>query len=226
MYRSQPSQASQPLRCDTVFTKDNTTSIDLQKVINYYNTNTSLFSTSDLDSSVKNNIDLYNKQVKKYNIFDCESLLKDPVRMQKNPNDTNNCKNIEISKKTSLDTALKSLSGNVKENITKKANKLKTNSNDDDIKKLSCYLKLLIDIIGSPECNKYNQTNYNTYITKIVDKHTSTKKSFLYTAKAYIETILYDSLEAKKALISIQEFDKTFADTLIAILTDFQTCTK
>ena len=163
-------------RCDKIFLKSDK-NIDTDAIKN--------FNIKFKDNTIANNYIKYKLEKKKYNDkigflirHGCKEYLdfeqeerhkeeKKRIKTKKYASNISNCKIYKENEKKYLKEYMSSLSLGVKSKIVSKLKKTLKNPKDKKIKRLACYIKLLLDILNSIECKSNNNLTISNIINKI-----------------------------------------------------------
>ena len=226
-------------RCDKIFLKSDK-NIDTDAIKN--------FNIKFKDNTIANNYIKYKLEKKKYNDkigflirHGCKEYLdfeqeerhkeeKKRIKTKKYASNISNCKIYKENEKKYLKEYMSSLSLGVKSKIVSKLKKTLKNPKDKKIKRLACYIKLLLDILNSIEC----KSNNNLTISNIINKFDSEykpkepkieiKKSI---AKNYLEYLLTNKTINDGDLKTYKELfknDASFIDAVQKIIKSYSDC--
>jgi hypothetical protein len=234
---SSPSPSLSQSRCDRKFLKSDKT-IDIDEIKN--------FKIKYKDNTVYNNYIKYIAEKNKYNQKTgflirngCKEYLdyeqeerhkeeKKRVKTIKYKTNISNCKTYKENEKKYLKEYMNSLSLAVKGKIVSKLKKTLKNPKDKRIKRLSCFIKLLLDISNSMECRG------NLSISNIISKFNieykpaepkiEIKKS---VAKFYLEYLITNKTINDGDLKTYKELfkdDGQFVDALDKVIKSYSDC--
>jgi hypothetical protein len=222
-------------KCDKTFLKSDK-NIDLDAVKN--------FNIKFKDNKVSDNLLKYKKSkiqyeskngflirhgCKEYLDFEQEERhLEDKKRVKTRKYATNisNCKTFKQNEKKYIKEYLSSLSSGIKPKIISKLTKVLKNPKDKRVKRLACYIKLLIDISNSMEC-RGNSLSISNIISKFDSEYKSTEQSKKSSAKFYLEYLLtnknFNDIDLKRYRELFRN-DTTFKQALENVIKFYKDC--
>jgi len=229
---SQSSYLSSKPRCEKTFLKSDKTTIDLDLVNKY--------TKFDDRKTIKNNFLEYKKANKLYNktigIMFKENFCKKYEYSTKKSNipKRDKCRQYKSDEQKYLKQYMNSLSTGVKKKITNKITQIiKKKPKDKRIKRLSCYIKLLIDISNSRDCNRGSSgASFSNIVMKfdsvynpsVQDKRAPERKR---NAKTYLEYLLTNNTIANDTISFYKKIfknDDEFIKALETVIKSYANC--